>query len=42
MIKSRKIRWAGHVIRTGEKINECSLLAGNPEGKTPQGNLKYM
>jgi hypothetical protein len=35
MIKSRKMRWAGHVTRMGEKRNEYKILVGNPEGKRP-------
>jgi hypothetical protein len=33
IIKSRRIRWAGHVARIGEKRNDYSLLVGKPEGK---------
>jgi hypothetical protein len=33
MIKFRKIRWAGHVARMGEKMNAYRLLVGKPEGK---------
>jgi hypothetical protein len=33
--KSRRMRWAGHVARMGEKMN--ILLAGKPEGKRPLG-----
>jgi hypothetical protein len=36
MIKSRRMRWAGHVARTGEKTNEYRILMGKPEGKRPQ------
>jgi hypothetical protein len=32
IIKSRRMRWAGHVARIGEK-NSCRLLVGKPEGK---------
>jgi hypothetical protein len=35
MIKSRRIRWAGHVARMGEKRNAYRLLVGKPEGKRP-------
>jgi hypothetical protein len=35
MIKSRRMRWAGHVARMGEKRNAYRLLGGNPEGKRP-------
>jgi hypothetical protein len=37
MIKSRRMRWAGHVARMGEKRNVDRLLAGKPEGKRPLG-----
>jgi hypothetical protein len=35
IIKSRRMRWAGHVARMGEKRNACRLLVGKPEGKRP-------
>jgi hypothetical protein len=37
IIKSRKMRWAGHEARMGEKRNAYRLLVGNPEGKRPLG-----
>jgi hypothetical protein len=37
MIKSRRMRWAGHVARMGEKRNAYRLLVGKPEGKRPLG-----
>jgi hypothetical protein len=37
MIKSRKMRWAGHVARMGEKTNAYRILVENPEGKRPLG-----
>jgi hypothetical protein len=37
MIKSRRMRWAGHVARMVEKRNACRILVGNPEGKRPLG-----
>jgi hypothetical protein len=36
MIKSRRVRWAGHVARIGEK-NAYRILVGKPEGKRPLG-----
>jgi hypothetical protein len=36
-IKSRRMRWAGHVARMGEKGNVYRLLVGKPEGKRPLG-----
>jgi hypothetical protein len=37
IVKSRKMRWAGHVARMGEKRNAYRLLVGKPEGKRPLG-----
>jgi hypothetical protein len=37
IIKSRRIRWAGHVARMGENRNAYRLLVGKPEGKRPLG-----
>jgi hypothetical protein len=37
IIKSRRMRWAGHVARMGEKRNVYRLLVGMAEGKRPLG-----
>jgi hypothetical protein len=37
IIKSRRMRWAGHVVRMGEKRNAYRLLVGKAEGKRPLG-----
>jgi hypothetical protein len=37
MIKSRRMRWAGHVARMGKKRNVNRLLVGKAEGKRPLG-----
>jgi hypothetical protein len=37
MIKSRRMRWAGHVARIGTKRNAYRILVGNPEGNRPLG-----
>jgi hypothetical protein len=37
IIKSRRMRWVGHVARIGEKRNAYRLLVGKPEGKRPLG-----
>jgi hypothetical protein len=37
MFKSRRMRWAGHVARMGEKRNAYRILVGMPEGKRPLG-----
>jgi hypothetical protein len=35
IIKSRRMRWEGHVARMGEKRNAYRLLVGKTEGKRP-------
>jgi hypothetical protein len=40
IIKSRRMRWAGHVARMGEKRNVYRLLVGKPEGKRPLGRSR--
>jgi hypothetical protein len=37
IIKSTRMRWAGHVARMGEKRNAFRLLVGKPDGKRPLG-----
>jgi hypothetical protein len=37
MIKSRKMRLAGHVTRMREKRNAYKILVGKPEEKRPLG-----
>jgi hypothetical protein len=37
IIKSRRMRWAGHVARMGKKRDAYRLLVGKPEGKRPLG-----
>jgi hypothetical protein len=37
MIKSKRIRWAGHVARMGEPRNAYRILVGKPEGKRSLG-----
>jgi hypothetical protein len=37
MIKSRRMRWTGHVARIWEKRNAYTILVGKPEGKRPLG-----
>jgi hypothetical protein len=37
IIKSRRMRWVGHVARMGEKRNVYRLLVGKTEGKRPLG-----
>jgi len=37
VIRSRRMRWAGHVARLGEERGEYRVLVGKPEGKIPLG-----
>jgi hypothetical protein len=37
VIKSRIMRWAGHVTRMGEGRGVYRVLVGKPEGKRPLG-----
>jgi hypothetical protein len=37
MIKSMRMRCAGHVACIGEKSNAYRILMGKPEGKRPSG-----
>ena len=37
VIKSRRVRWAGHVARMCEERGVCRVLAGKSEGKRPVG-----
>jgi hypothetical protein len=37
MIKSRRMKWTGHVARMRETRNAYRILVGNPEGKRPLG-----
>ena len=37
VIKSRRMRWAGHVARMGEERGMYRVLLGKPEGRRPLG-----
>jgi hypothetical protein len=37
VIKSRQMRWAGHVARMGEVRGAYNILVGRPEGRRPLG-----
>jgi hypothetical protein len=41
MIKSRRLRWAVHVARMGEKRNAYRILVGKLEGKRPLGRPRH-
>jgi hypothetical protein len=36
-VKSRRVRWAGHLARMGERRCVCRILVGKPEGKRKLG-----
>ena len=40
VIKSKRMRWTGHVARMGEERGLYRLLVGKPEGKRPLGRPK--
>jgi hypothetical protein len=37
VVKSRRLRWAGHVARMGEEREAYRILVGRPEGRRPLG-----
>jgi hypothetical protein len=41
IMKSRRMRWAGHVARMDDKRNPCRILMGKVEGKTPLGRPRH-
>ena len=41
MMKSRRIRWAEHVVRMGERRSVYRVLVGKPERKRPLGRLRH-
>ena len=40
VIKLRRMRWAGHAARMGERRGIYRVFVGKPEGKRPLGRLK--
>ena len=40
-MKSRRMRWAGHVARMGEERWAYRVLVGKPEGKRPLGRPRH-
>ena len=41
VIKSRRMRWVGHVACMGEKRCIYRVLVGNPDGKKPFGRPRH-
>jgi hypothetical protein len=40
IVKSRRMRWAGHMARMGDNMGVHRVLAGKPEGKRPLGRQR--
>ena len=40
VIKSRRLRWAGHVARRNKRRSAFRVLTGKPRGKRPLGRLR--
>lgn len=41
MIKSKKVKWDGHVVRMGDNRNAYRVFMGNPEEKRSFGRPKH-
>jgi hypothetical protein len=41
MIKSRRMRWTGHVARVWERRLVYKVSVGKPEGKRPNGRHRH-
>jgi len=41
VIKSRKMRWAGHVVRMAKSRSVYRVLVGKPEAKRPLGRHRH-
>jgi hypothetical protein len=41
VVKSRRMRWAGHVVHMGEGRDVHRILVGKPEGKRPLGRPRH-
>jgi len=41
VIKSRRMRWVGHVARMGKERGVYKVLVGKPEGRRPMGRPRH-
>jgi hypothetical protein len=41
VIKSRRLRWVGHIVRMQEDRSDFKMLTGTPTGKRPLGRPKH-
>ena len=39
-MKSKRMRWVGHVARMGEERGAYRVLVGKPEGRSPLGRRR--
>jgi len=42
VIKSKRMRWEGHVARVGERMGAYKVLVGKIEGKTQLGRFRHI
>ena len=40
-LKSRRLRWAGHIAHMNQSRNAYRVLVGKPEGKRPLGRPRH-
>ena len=40
-LKSRRLRWAGHVAQMEQSTNAYKVLVGKPKGKRPLGRPRH-
>jgi hypothetical protein len=40
VIKSRRMRWAGHLVHMGDRRGAYRVLVGSLEGKKPRGSRR--
>jgi hypothetical protein len=40
-MKAKRMRWAGHIARMGEKWNAYRLLVGKPKGRMSLGRPRH-
>jgi hypothetical protein len=41
MMKSRRMRWTGHVAQMGPRRNAYSIILGNPKIERPLGRTRH-
>jgi hypothetical protein len=41
VIKTRRVRWAGHIVCMGERRGIYKVVVGKPEGKRPLARPRH-